>query len=59
MQLNSISDFEQLEKGARIQVSDNTPEPPMRHKRKLANWKLSNYTGYFWSAGRCAGRHFF
>lgn len=31
--------------GTQVTVSDGTPRPPERFKRKLAAWKHNNYTG--------------
>lgn len=31
--------------GTQVTVSDGTPRPPERFKRKLADWKHNNYTG--------------
>ncbi|MBT0587971.1 hypothetical protein [Alteromonas oceanisediminis] len=56
MELNSISDFEQVKKGTKILVSDSSPQPPKHHKRKLATWQCNNYTGFFWGAGHSCGR---
>ena len=40
--------FENIKKGTLLTISDGTPEPPKHHTKKLAIWKTTNRTGYFY-----------
>jgi hypothetical protein len=55
--LKTISDFEQLEKGQAIFVSNGENEPPKHHTKKHKRWSLRNYKGFLHRFGFSAGRY--